>query len=33
MEINKINSIDLNDKFQIDLDTYNQGIKIFYAIN
>ena len=33
IEINKINSIDLNDKFQIDLDTYNQGIKIFYAIN
>ena len=33
MEIDKINSIDLNDKFQIDLDTYNQGIKIFYAIN
>ncbi len=33
MEINKINSIYLNDKFQVDLDTYNQGIKIFYAIN
>ena len=32
-EINKISSIDLNDKFQIDLDTYNKGIKIFYAIN
>ncbi len=32
-KINKISSIDLNDKFQIDLDTYNQGIKIFYAIN
>ncbi len=23
----------LNDKFQIDLDTYDQGIKMFYAIN
>ena len=23
----------LNDKFQIDLDTYDEGIKIFYAIN
>ena len=33
IEINKINSIYLNDKFQIDLDTYNQGIKILYAIN
>ncbi len=32
-KINKISSIDLNDKFQIDLSTYNQGIKIFYAIN
>ena len=29
MEIDKINSIDLNDKFQIDLDTYNKGIKYF----
>ena len=29
----KWHNFDLNDKFQIDLDTYDQGIKIFYAIN
>ena len=29
----KLHSFDLNDKFQIDLDTYDQGIKMFYAIN
>ena len=29
----KRHSFDLNDKFQIDLDTYDRGIKMFYAIN
>ncbi|MDC3097252.1 hypothetical protein OA497_02825 [Alphaproteobacteria bacterium] len=29
----KWHNFNLNDKFQIDLDTYDQGIKIFYAIN
>ena len=29
----KWHNFDLNDKFQIDLDTYDQGIKVFYAIN
>ena len=29
----KWQNFDLNDKFQIDLDTYDQGIKMFYAIN
>ena len=29
----KWHNFDLNDKFQIDLDTYDQGIKLFYAIN
>tara|TARA_B100000674_G_C37196174_1_gene626288 strand:+ start:13 stop:483 length:471 start_codon:yes stop_codon:yes gene_type:complete len=26
-------NFDLNEKIQIDLDTYDKGIKIFYAIN
>ena len=26
-------NFDLNEKIQIDLDTYDEGIKIFYAIN
>ena len=29
----KLYSFDLNDKFQIDLDTYDKGIKLFFAIN
>ena len=29
----KWQNFDLNDKFQINLDTYDQGIKMFYAIN
>ncbi len=29
----KWQNFDLNEKIQIDLDTYDEGIKIFYAIN